>query len=73
MEHLQDKESKLDAFFLKINESFQKDRTLNRYRNEKSELEKFGKQIVEDLRRELESAKLQLTRYANLEEAINAS
>lgn len=68
LEHLQEPENKLDEFFLKINTSFQSNRIMKRYRQERNELEKLGKEIIQQLKEEVESINRQLSNYAGLED-----
>jgi|Deesub1362A_J573_1020465.scaffolds.fasta_scaffold00150_50 hypothetical protein len=55
IENLKDKETKLDLFFLKLNETFQEEPVLNRFRKEKKELIQLGSALLTDLKKEEET------------------
>ena len=49
MEHLKEKEKKLDQFFIDLNQIFQTDPVLERFRKEKNGLMKLGDEMLSDL------------------------
>ena len=67
MKHLKEKESKLDLFFLRLNETFQKDQVLTRFRKEKNELIELGQTILADLKLEEEKLRRELELYKDIE------
>lgn len=60
MENLIDKENKLDLFFLKLNETFQKNAVLERFRKEKKKLVDLAHSILKDLKKEEEKLQNEL-------------
>lgn len=56
----------LDIFFRNLNYEFQKSKVLLRFRKEKRELIKHGKETIKALQRQVESIDKQLEKYSNL-------
>lgn len=58
--------SELDTFFLEINNEFEKNSVLQRFRKEKEELIKHGRETIANLQKEIGSINEQLNKYSNL-------
>jgi hypothetical protein len=56
----------LDVFFHKLNRQFEDDDVLLRFRNEKEELIKHGKETISNFQKEISSIDEQLKKYSNL-------
>lgn len=68
MEHLKESERKLDTFFIKVNEAFQKHTILRRFRKETEKLIDFGQEIIKDCKREVELLNEELSKYSDVAE-----
>lgn len=68
MENLKDKETKLDLFFLNLNETFEKNEVLERFKNEKKTLIELGHAILKDLKEEEKKLRKELEKYKDIEE-----
>lgn len=56
----------LDVFFHELNKDFKDDEVLQRFRKEKEELIKYGKETITNLQKEADSISEQLQKYSNL-------
>lgn len=56
----------LDTLFHELNNKFERDAILQRFRKEKEELIKHGQETIETLQREIDSLNEQLKKYSNL-------
>ena len=56
----------LDVFFHELNKDFKDDEVLQRFREEKEELIKHGKETIANLQKEADSISEQLKKYSNL-------
>lgn len=61
--NLKDSESRLDRFFIELDRELKNDRVLSRFREERKALIEVGNQIINDLKRELESLQKELSRF----------
>lgn len=70
VKNLKEPEKTLDAFFIKINEAFKEHRILKRFRKEKTNLVKLGKEIIKDCSEEINSLTSELSKYSDLKDEL---